>query len=320
MGENMPQIPVTSTLGYIGIFFLIAGAFLILAGLGIVVIQNITIKAGKQTWGFGFILALLGFFFLLPEINSSIRNNLPTPTPTLTETATSTSQVMGSVIDTPTTFDTATPNVLFPDSKYLVITEVLGNPCGSNSSNEFIELYNSSVSFVDVSDLWITDGEQSDKIVAWQSRYLSVSLGSQVKVDTTQIPPHGFAVILAPGYPFVKTDRIMPYVFPEGTIILTVADGLLLGDESDGIEVTNRDTIVLYQGTETYIENIISTYGSPIISSSPTSIKDDSLDDIPFYASPNDCWSVIRILPVNEDLETNWERVDKSSPGSGNYP
>lgn len=314
----MLQIPVTSTLGYVGIFFLIAGAFLILAGLGIIVIQNVTIKAGKQTWAFGLALAFIGLFFLLPEINSSIRENLPTPTPT--ETITPTIQITNLVTDTPTVFDIATPSTNFSDYKFLVITEVLGNPCGSNSSNEFIELYNNSEYVIETDNLWITDGEQPDKIIAWQSRYPSVSLGSQVIVDTTQIPPHSFAVILAPGYPFVKTDRIMPYIFPEGTIILTVADGLLLGDETNGIEVTNRDTIILYQGTESFIEKIISTYGSPIISSSPISIRDDDLDDIPFNASPDDCWSVTRILPVNEDIETNWERVQKSSPGSGSYP
>jgi hypothetical protein len=83
----MPNIPVTSALGYIGIFFLISGAVLILAGMGILIIQNITIKPGKQTWGFGLLLAISGLLFLVPEMNSAVRANLSTPTLTPTTTA-----------------------------------------------------------------------------------------------------------------------------------------------------------------------------------------------------------------------------------------
>lgn len=300
---------------------LVIGGFIFLF-LGIATIKkpiviDVTPSSRKTALVLGIVLIGIGLYLIVLPISEQDTAANSTPTPPITEV--STSQILIET-SSPIIISTATLEGFVSDPKMIVISEVLGNPCGSDSRNEFVELYNSGENPVNVSGLWITDGEEADTIVSWQSKYPSVSLGSIVKVDSTSIPPHGFAVILAPGYPFVSSGRIMPYIFPEGTLILTIADGQLLGDESDGIEVTNRDTIVLYQGSKSIIEKVISTYGSPIIGNSTSSIRDDGLDHIPFSAPSDDCWSVERIIPVNSDIETNWEKVQKSSPGNGNYP
>jgi hypothetical protein len=64
----MPTIPVNSALGYIGVFLMVIGFFLILAGLDIFKVEKISVKSGRRTWGFGVFLAVLGIAFLLPDI------------------------------------------------------------------------------------------------------------------------------------------------------------------------------------------------------------------------------------------------------------
>jgi hypothetical protein len=66
----MLNIPINSPLGYAGILALVFGFFLILSGLDIVNIDKITVTRGSKTWGFGAVLAVLGFLFLLPDLNN----------------------------------------------------------------------------------------------------------------------------------------------------------------------------------------------------------------------------------------------------------
>jgi hypothetical protein len=61
-----------STMSYIGVLALAAGLFLILAGFGVIKIEKITVVPGPLTWGFGIILALIGIFFLLPDLQPLI--------------------------------------------------------------------------------------------------------------------------------------------------------------------------------------------------------------------------------------------------------
>lgn len=81
----MPQIPVTSPLGYIGVTTLLLGFFLIIAGLGILEIKQVTVKRGAKTWGLGLILVVTGIVFLLPEIllAPTTASTSTTPTPSL---------------------------------------------------------------------------------------------------------------------------------------------------------------------------------------------------------------------------------------------
>jgi hypothetical protein len=77
----MPEIPVSSALGYLGVFLLIAGVFLIAAGFGIIRVEKIIVTRGMKTTLFGIILAVLGAASLLPEITASLPNATPTFTP-----------------------------------------------------------------------------------------------------------------------------------------------------------------------------------------------------------------------------------------------
>ena len=285
-----------------------------------------------------FTRAVLGFIGLgmwlaiyIPLVTLAFRTvpqiQTVTAIPTLITTDNVTAQAQSPIItDTPIFVENQPEIIITPtfegsnvDPTVVVITEVSGNPCGDDLRNEFIELYNTSEQPINVDGWWITDGDASDKIVSWASRFPTVKIGFMTQTETTIIPSHGFAVILAAGYPFVQTGFVMPYIFPEKTLILTTEKGELLGDETYGIEVSNRDIVVLYQGSETSIDKIISTYGSPILSSSPTAIKDDGKDKIPFDTSENECWSVERIIPINEDIELDWRTITTSSPGNGSY-
>jgi hypothetical protein len=107
---NMPSIPVTSPLGYIGVFFVIAGFFLVIAGIELIKIEKLTITPGRKTWGFGLLLAALGLLFLLPEIIPPPIPSPPVPTavdtfaPNLTPTSpvpTSTSATIVQPTPTP---------------------------------------------------------------------------------------------------------------------------------------------------------------------------------------------------------------------------
>ena len=72
----MPDIPVGSSLEYIGVFFLIFGLFLILAGFNIINIQQITVTSGKKTYILGIIFTLVGLVFVFLE-NSTFSSISP---------------------------------------------------------------------------------------------------------------------------------------------------------------------------------------------------------------------------------------------------
>lgn len=83
----MPSIPVVNPLGYIGVFLVMAGFFLVIAGIELIKIEKLTITPGRKTWGIGLLLTAIGVLFLLPDIHSAI-----------------------SPSTMPTTFDTVAPN------------------------------------------------------------------------------------------------------------------------------------------------------------------------------------------------------------------
>ena len=76
----MPDMPVTSPLGYLGMLSLLFGIFLILAGLRVFRIEQIKVEEGVKTWIVGIVLVVLGVVLLLPEIRRSL---LPSPTATV---------------------------------------------------------------------------------------------------------------------------------------------------------------------------------------------------------------------------------------------
>lgn len=66
------DIPVSSTLGFIGIVLFGFGLFLVLAGLDIFTIQQVSVRKGPKTWGLGIGIVILGIVLLLPEISPNI--------------------------------------------------------------------------------------------------------------------------------------------------------------------------------------------------------------------------------------------------------
>ncbi len=202
-------------------------------------------------------------------------------------------------------------------SSNLVITEVMGNPCGGDPANEYIELYNFSDRPVSLQGLWLTDGQAAKQIVPGEERFSGKSFGGQVDVQSEILAPGKFALILAPAYVADGHSPYMPYVLPPSTLILTVSKGKFIGDDNYGISVTGRDVIVLYHGSGEAIGEVISTYGSPVLSGSPLSVKDDGKDGIPFVS--NKCWSAERINAVNEDKEYMWREKEDGTPGYGDY-
>jgi len=218
----------------------------------------------------------------------------------------------------------ATPSA---KSYTIAISEVMANPCelqengGDIYWNEYVELYNYGDSPVDVNEWWISDGEKlngnPDMIISWESRFPGITFGNHLETKSTIIPPSGVAVILSPKYLSGDSkypNLLKPYIFPENTIILTIASGNLLGSDDFGIEIVRiRNPVILYQGTDSEIFRLISTYGSPIITGSPVNASDDEKDGIPLVL--NECYAAERIITDGADVEFNWRAIENGNPG-----
>jgi len=211
-------------------------------------------------------------------------------------------------------------------SRYTIaISEIMGHPCGSLEAkkfNQYVELYNFGDQAVDVGGWWLFDEGQKgtpDHLVAWNSRSMA-QFNSSVETDTTVIPPHGFAVILSPIYTQSNIEQREPYTFPAGTVILTAEASQTLGDDFFGI-ISNEDgydTLTLYIGSETIVDQVVDTYGTPAITGPYTvNIDDDHLDNTPLYLS--ECESAERVDPQLPDAESNWVAVRGGTPGDGPY-
>ncbi len=184
----------------------------------------------------------------------------------------------------------------------LVVNEVMSNPLGSETGvgspgdrNEFVEIYNNSSNTIDLSNFLLSDGDSEDQIITWDDVNL---IATNVIYGTTLLKPYSYAVILDPEY--VDTGDGMyyqPYYFGDSSLILTV------GNTTIGNGLTTNDPIILiFNSTDT-----ISTYGSP----------DDTTDCIPF--NPGDGFSVERVSPNMDDIESNWQASsDSSTPGYQN--
>ena len=78
----MPSIPISSPFGYLGVFLSILGFFLIVAGVGILNVEKISVKPGRTTWGMGIVLAIIGLGLLYFEmVGPNGLQATPTPVP-----------------------------------------------------------------------------------------------------------------------------------------------------------------------------------------------------------------------------------------------
>jgi hypothetical protein len=144
---------------------------------------------------------------------------------------------------------------------HLLISEVMTNTlgredvCPGGACNEFIELYNYGDEPVDLGGWLITDGDETDTIVAWRTSDLGSLTLPGLIYDTLVLAPKGFALILDRDY----ARGNQPYNIPSGTLILTTNDndiGNGLSD-SDTIKILNRTRtpISMRPGSSTYAKD-----------------------------------------------------------------
>jgi len=83
----MPEMPANTLLGYIGTVFFLFGIFLILAGLGVIKVQQVTVSMGAKTLILGIIIAMIGGILVFSDSRKSINvstatGSQPTTSPT----------------------------------------------------------------------------------------------------------------------------------------------------------------------------------------------------------------------------------------------
>lgn len=240
--------------------------------------------------------------------------NLPQPSP-ITE--------MMQVASESTTVEQPAPVVLNTQPT-VIISEVMGNPCGDlevKKWNEYVELYNYGDQPVDVGGWWLADLGDSgtpDELVSWSQRNPTRPLQPSLITDSTVIPARGFALVLSPAYTEGMMPHYMPYAIPAGTVILTPAHSASLGDDYFNIigDGQGRDVLVLYKGGPSVIKEVVSTYGTPKLDAYVTNLRDDYLDNLPLDL--HECSSAERIMPTGADSFDNWREIN-GSPGEAPY-
>lgn len=65
--EFLNSLGITSPMGIFGAALVVIGGFMILAGAGIISIQQVTVKQGRATWIVGLVMAGVGVVLLYPE-------------------------------------------------------------------------------------------------------------------------------------------------------------------------------------------------------------------------------------------------------------
>jgi hypothetical protein len=96
-----------------------------------------------------------------------------------------------------------------------------------------------------------------------------------------------------------------PYTIGSGTLLLTVA-----GSDLGGGGLTAGDPLTLFRPGGRDPAAVASTFGTPVDAAEALDRDDDGLDALPF--DPGDGRSLERVLPAEEDRESNWRR---SPPG-----
>lgn len=226
---------------------------------------------------------------------------------------------------------TISPAITAPDaSNYdnttIAITEVMATPCNGldgGNKNEYVELYNYGSTAIDVEGWWLATGPGGegtpDQITRWDNINPGISLGNNVIANSATIPAKSFAVIISPRYYINQGEDYMPYIFPRGTTILTLANSNYLGNDNKGLRGTDLplSTLALYVGSNSVMDKVVSTYGTPVYGSSPGNVVDDRLDAFPYPLY--NCQSMERVVAFGKDITGNWRDLDEGNPGAGNY-
>lgn len=168
----MPNVPITSPLAYIGVFFILSGLFFTLTGSGIIKVEKLSVSPGRRTLIIGFVLVGLGLVLLLPDIRSTYSNIFP------------------STVSSNSTYQTPTPVALIP-SNYgkLLYEEKFDNDTGQWSL--------ARASYIQNGELVIGPGEASSPSINPQS-FSDFIFETRFRfVD----PKSGFNVYLRYSYP-----------------------------------------------------------------------------------------------------------------------
>lgn len=139
MIDNLPNQP---SIEYLAVIFFLAGTVLVLAGMGIVKIEKVTIKPGKKTWISGFALIIFGFLLYYPALTKTLSSmeNTVTPTATISPTGNRTNTItqtapVNTPILSPTTPPESGTNSVFEFSDECIDSDVWNQI----SSNEYLK-------------------------------------------------------------------------------------------------------------------------------------------------------------------------------------
>lgn len=76
-GWGSMNIPISSPLAYIGFLLVALGGFMVLAGLGIISLQQVSVRPGTATTVIGVVFAVIGLGLLYPEVVPSRQPSTP---------------------------------------------------------------------------------------------------------------------------------------------------------------------------------------------------------------------------------------------------
>jgi hypothetical protein len=261
------------------------------------------------------------------EIANTTTLSINTVSPSITHKS---NEIIASVTPSYLITATSTPN----EGKYsIAITEIMSHPCGLSTKNvnEYIELYNYGDEVIDVGGWFISTSRQlePDEIVSWNERSVNFPSNENLIFDSTEISPNQYAILLSPLYHLSNEKPIMPYIFPEDTIILTIKSGDYLGHKVYGMwgakTAITLDGVFLYIGTDNFIGKVISTYGLSIFGTDPNAQKGYK-ENLPLGVEScqtvngiNMDYAVQRIIASERDFYGNWEIIKFGNPGSGPY-
>jgi hypothetical protein len=164
--------------------------------------------------------------------------------------------------------------ILFPVQAFaqVMITEIQRNPAGAESaspgglSHEFVEITNFGIDTFRIDSLFLTDGAESDAIIAWPD---SLPAHRDCITGVTALAPGRTALILDPDYAAAIAAN------PGSRLPIRPATLLLRTEDADlGNGLANDDGILLYKGTKTTVRSVIAYAGDSAVSpSAPVSEK-----------------------------------------------
>lgn len=254
-------------------------------------------------------------------IPPATKTDTPTLTPTSTATSTPTSTPTPTPSHTPTPTHTPTPShtptqTPTPTPPPIVISEVMFNPCGDDKTNEYIELYNFGNQAISIEGFWITDGHPQ-QLIPWHSVNPYHPINEASKEITWTIAARSYALIL--NWNYVTTDPTIQYHIPPDTVIFTISHDDNLGGANGLIgspdKLEEREALILYLGNADNIDQIVSTYGSPVRQeqSDPHKVDDNGIDTFP--EKQKNCYSWALKILGDFDQENNWHESFLGSPG-----